>query len=99
MKTLTGQQFTFIPGIGKLGQNCVCEGWVSLHNGQPFDKTASHRAMMNSFLADGGDNFSVFERGTGQLGGDVDQMESYFATRSAALPGARDRIQQVLSCN
>ena len=31
-----------------------------------------YRVTMNSFLADGGDGFSVFNEGTDQLGGDVD---------------------------
>ena len=35
---------------------------------------------MNSFLASGGDNYSVFNLGTDQLGGDVDleALEAYF---------------------
>jgi 5'-nucleotidase len=95
-----GYQHTFIPGVSPLGQNYVCEGSVIL-NGQPIDKTASYRVTMNSFLADGGDNFSVFKLGTDQLGGevDVDAMESHFVTHSPVAPGTRDRIQQVGSCN
>ena len=57
---------------------------------------------MNSFLATGGDNFTVFNLGTNQLGGDVDldALELYFtANPSGVTPGARDRIQQVAICN
>ena len=95
-----GYKHTFVPNSSPLGQNYVCEGSVSL-NGQPIDKSAGYRVTMNSFLADGGDNFSVFKLGTDQLGGevDVDAMESYFATHSPVAPGARDRIQQVPSCS
>lgn len=95
-----GYQHTFIPSVSPLGQNYVCEGSVSL-NGQPIEKTASYRVTMNAFLADGGDNFTVFRLGTDQLGGDidVDAMERFFARHSPVAPGARDRIQQVASCN
>ncbi|MDZ7593118.1 MAG: bifunctional metallophosphatase/5'-nucleotidase [Thiobacillus sp.] len=95
-----GYQHTFVPNSSPLGGSYVCEGSVILH-GQPIDKTASYRVTMNSFLADGGDNFSVFKLGTDQLGGevDVDAMESHLATNAPVAPGARDRIQQVVSCN
>lgn len=95
-----GYRHTFIPGTSPLGGNYVCEGSVTL-DGQPIEKTASYRVTMNSFLADGGDNFSVFRLGTDPLGGDVDvdAMERYFATQSPVAPGARDRIQQVAACD
>lgn len=95
-----GYKHTFVPNVSLLGQNYVCDGSVTL-NGQPIDKTASYRVTMNSFLADGGDNFSVFRLGTDQLGGevDVDAMESYFVAHTPAAPGSQDRIQQVASCN
>ena len=40
--------------------------------GDPVSPTATYRVTMNSFLADGGDGFSVFREGTNQLGGEVD---------------------------
>ena len=92
---------TFISNTSPRGVNYVCDGSVML-NGLPIDKTASYRVTMNSFLATGGDNFTVFNLGTNQLGGDVDldALELYFtANPSGVAPGARDRIQQVATCN
>lgn len=94
-------QHTFIPNVSPLGANYVCDGSVML-NGVPINKATSYRVTMNSFLATGGDNFSVFSLGTNQLGGDVDldALELYFSANPAGVaPGARDRIQQVAACN
>ena len=41
-------------------------------NGVPIDKAANYSVTVNSFLADGGDNFSVLRNGTGRVGGPVD---------------------------
>lgn len=92
---------TFIPNMSPLGVNYVCDGSVML-NGAPIDKAASYRVTMNSFLATGGDNYTVFNLGANQLGGDVDldALELYFTANPLGVaPGARDRIQQVASCN
>jgi 5'-nucleotidase len=93
-------QHSFQPNVSPLGQNYVCDGSVML-NGQPIEKAASYRVTMNSFLATGGDNYTVFNLGTDQLGGDVDldAMEAYFGAHSPVAPGPQDRIQQVASCN
>ena len=49
---------------------------------------------MNSFLAFGGDNFTVFYEGTNQLGGevDVDALVAYFGANSPISPGPQNRI-------
>jgi 5'-nucleotidase len=49
---------------------------------------------MNSFLADGGDGFSVFKACTNQLGGevDLDALVRYFMNHSPIVPPAEDRI-------
>ncbi len=41
-------------------------------NGMPLDKTATYTATVNSFLADGGDNFTVLREGSNRVGGPVD---------------------------
>ena len=41
-------------------------------NGAPLDKTATYTATVNSFLADGGDNFTVLREGSNRVGGPVD---------------------------
>jgi 5'-nucleotidase len=94
-------QHTFVPNLSPLGVNYVCDGSVKV-NGVAIDKSASYRVTMNSFLASGGDNFTVFNLGTDQLGGDVDldALEAYFqANPSGVAPGSQDRIQQVAACN
>jgi 5'-nucleotidase len=66
-------------------------------NGAPLDMGASYRVTMNSFLADGGDNFSAFTLGTDPLGGavDTDAFEAYFAANSPVPPGPQNRITMV----
>lgn len=94
-------QHTFEPNVSPLGIYYVCDGSVKV-NGVAIDKSASYRVTMNSFLASGGDNFTVFNLGTDQLGGDVDldALEAYFqANPSGVAPGSQDRIQQVAACN
>jgi 5'-nucleotidase len=41
-------------------------------DGAPVDPTASYRVAANSFLAAGGDSFTAFRTGTGQVTGPVD---------------------------
>jgi 5'-nucleotidase len=92
---------SFVPKVSPLGANYVCDGSVKL-NGVAIDKAARYRITMNSFLASGGDNFSVFNLGTEQLGGDVDldALEAYFnANPGGVAPGPQNRIEQVAICN
>ena len=64
--------------------------------GVPVDLSASYRVTVNSFLADGGDNFSVLVDGTDRLGGevDLDALVTYFGANSPVAPGPQDRITQ-----
>jgi len=66
-------------------------------NGQPIVATQSDRVSLNSFLATGGDNFSVFTEGTNDLGGEVDlnALAACFAARSPVPPGQQNRIVRV----
>lgn len=66
-------------------------------NGVPIDPAASYRVTVNSFLADGGDNFTVLVQGTDRLGGavDTDALEAYFAANSPVAPGPQNRITVV----
>jgi 5'-nucleotidase len=63
-------------------------------NGMMVMPGTSYRVTVNSFLADGGDNFTVLTLGTNRLGGavDTDALESYFAANSPVAPGPRNRI-------
>ena len=66
-------------------------------NGVPVDPNASYRITVNSFLADGGDNFTVLKAGTDRLGGDVDTdaFEAYMSAHSPVAPGSQNRITLV----
>jgi len=63
-------------------------------NGVQIDPTGSYHVTVNSFLADGGDNFSVLVQGTDRLGGavDTDALEAYFVAFSPVAPGPQNRI-------
>jgi 5'-nucleotidase len=67
--------------------------WV---DGVPVEAATSYRVTMNSFLATGGDGFTVFNDGTDVLGGaqDIDALVDAFAAAEPAgiaVPPA-DRI-------
>ncbi|MCB1956828.1 MAG: bifunctional metallophosphatase/5'-nucleotidase [Rhodocyclaceae bacterium] len=67
-------------------------------NGVAVDPAASYRITVNSFMADGGDNFAVLVEGTDRLGGaqDLDALEAYlkdFGTVDpASYPEAQARV-------
>jgi 5'-nucleotidase len=66
-------------------------------NGVPIDPGTSYRVTVNSFLAEGGDNYTVLRDGTDRLGGDVDldALVKYFETSSPVPPGPQNRITLV----
>jgi 5'-nucleotidase len=63
-------------------------------NGVPLDPARSYRVTVNSYLADGGDNFSIFKAGVNRLGGaiDTDAFEDYMKVFSPLAPGPQNRI-------
>jgi 5'-nucleotidase len=63
-------------------------------DGVTVDPSASYRVTVNSFLADGGDNFAVLRSGSDRLGGDVDTdaLENYLTTFAPVSPGPQNRI-------
>jgi 5'-nucleotidase len=63
-------------------------------NGVPIDPNVSYRVTVNSFLADGGDRFTILIEGTDRLGGevDLDALVKYFETNSPIAPGPQNRI-------
>lgn len=64
-------------------------------DGQPVRDEAVYRVAMNSFLASGGDNFTVFREGTDSSGGmqDVDALEAYIAAAGTLAPPALGRVE------
>jgi len=65
-----------------------------LLDGKPLRDDAVYRVTMNSFLAGGGDNFTIFREGKDQLGGmqDIDALEAYIRSASPLTPPATNRI-------
>jgi 5'-nucleotidase len=78
-----------------VGQRVV-PGSVQL-NGQPLDPQARYRVTVNSFLAEGGDNFTSLREGvdlrTGSM--DVAALEQYFRKLGAVSPVTAQRIVRV----
>ena len=66
-------------------------------NGVTVDPAATYRVTVNSFLADGGDGFTILKSGTDRLGGDVDvdALGKYLGAHDPISPTPRDRITQV----
>ncbi|MGQ8111305.1 5'-nucleotidase C-terminal domain-containing protein, partial [Acinetobacter baumannii] len=56
--------------------------------GSPLVDTKVYRVTVNSFLADGGDNFTVLKEGQNRVGGgqDIDALENYVAQNSKDSP-------------
>ncbi|MFC6592544.1 bifunctional metallophosphatase/5'-nucleotidase [Deinococcus lacus] len=65
-------------------------------NGQPIDPAAAYRVTVNSFLADGGDNFTVLREGKDRLGGalDIDAFQNYLKA-APVKPGPQNRITRL----
>jgi 5'-nucleotidase len=78
-----------------VGQRVV-PGSIRL-NGQPIWPGDNVRVTVNSFVAGGGDSFSVFKQGrdvrTGVM--DVDALEAYVKANPALAPGPLDRITRL----
>jgi 5'-nucleotidase len=66
-------------------------------NSTSIDPSGLYRVTVNSFLADGGDNFSVLKTGVDRTGGslDIDAFVNYFEAFTPAAPGPRGRIASV----
>ncbi len=66
-------------------------------NGVVVDPAAGYRVTVNSFLADGGDNFSILPLGTNRLGGevDLDALVTWFGANSPVAPGPQNRITRL----
>ncbi|MFF9126853.1 bifunctional metallophosphatase/5'-nucleotidase [Streptomyces sp. NPDC014889] len=79
---------TYTLDLTKTGADRVVEDSIRV-DGKPVDPNATYRVAMNSFLADGGDGFTEFAKGTDQLVGsdDLAALVDYLtANTSAAAP-------------
>ena len=66
-------------------------------NGTPIDPAAPYRVTVNSFLADGGDNYTIFRDGTNRVPGnvDTDAFENFLVAHPNLTPGPANRITLV----
>ena len=67
-------------------------------NGLAISPGTSYRVTVNSFLADGGDNYPLFIQGTNRVPGnvDTDAFENYLVANPAGItPGPQNRITRV----
>lgn len=104
IKTLLEQQFDNAGVVGQTRILQVSNGFsykfdTTLASGQrvndvtlkgaPLDPAANYRVTVNSFLADGGDGFTVLREGQNRLGGDldVDAFQAYLKANAASLDG------------
>ncbi|KYQ85469.1 bifunctional metallophosphatase/5'-nucleotidase [Acinetobacter sp. NRRL B-65365] len=63
--------------------------------GQALDDSTVYRVTVNSFLADGGDNFTILKKGKNPVGGgqDIDALEKYVSLHSPLTAPKTDRIK------
>ena len=63
--------------------------------GQPVRESQNYRVTVNSFLASGGDRFTLLREGQDLVGGplDVQALEDYLAAHPGLQPPAMDRIR------
>jgi 5'-nucleotidase len=78
------------------GTKRVTDGSLKI-GGVVVDKAAGYRVVLNNFIADGGDGFSVFRNCTAPLGGDVDidAFARYLKAHSPVAPPALNRITRL----
>jgi 5'-nucleotidase len=71
----------------------VVRGSVTIA-GRPLEEGARYRVVVNSFLADGGDGFTVLTEGTEVTGGplDLDALESHLRGRTLVARPPEGRI-------
>ena len=70
-------------------------GSLRLH-GEPIEPARNYRVTVNSFLAEGGDGFSLFTEGRDRLGGaqDLDALLAWLRSRSPLMPETTPRIER-----
>ena len=72
----------------------IVDGSVYVRRRRRISKAPPYRVAMNNFMADGGDNYTVFRSCTNALGGevDLDAFGRYLAAHSPVAPPALNRI-------
>ena len=67
------------------------------YRGQPIRLDAEYRVTVNSFLAAGGDGFTMLETGTNRVGGPIDlqALVAWFRDRAPIAPPSDQRVRRV----
>jgi 5'-nucleotidase len=70
---------------------------VTLPNGAPMDRGATYTVAANSFIATGGDGFTVFKEGANPqtLGGDLDALEAHIGALPQPFGAPADAGQRI----
>lgn len=78
------------------GQRRVTDGSLKI-GGQVVNKASTYRVVLNNFISDGGDGFTVFRSCTNPLGGDVDidAFGRYVQAHSPLAPPALNRVTRL----
>ena len=86
--------FSFAYDLGRPAGQRIVEMRL---DGRPIADEESYRVATNSFLAAGGDSFTIFREGTDQLTGglDVAALERYIAAGSPLAPPDANRIRKL----
>lgn len=84
------------PGADPCTGSRVIDSSVTI-GGSPVAATSTYRITVNSFLAGGGEGFSVLRSGTGAVTGsiDLDAFTAYLGASSPVAAPALDRITTV----
>jgi 5'-nucleotidase len=90
------QGFSYSWDASKPAGQRVVPGSVML-DGRPVTPETNVRVTVNSFVASGGDNFTVLKQGRDRRTGmmDVDALEAYVKARPTLGPGPLNRITRV----
>ncbi len=85
--------FTYSYDLSRPAGARVDQGSIRI-DGTPVDPAAGYRVTMNSFLATGGDGFTVFGQGTDQVGGavDIDAFAGFLQAAGPLVPSPATRI-------
>ena len=88
--------FSYAWDAGKPAGQRIVPGSVKL-DGQAITPDSRVRVTVNSFIASGGDNFTVLRQGTDRRTGqmDIDALEAYVKANPTIAPGALDRIARL----
>jgi 5'-nucleotidase len=92
--------FVDTPVPGGTRRDCTSVSVTNIMlNGEPLNPTDTYIVTVNNFLADGGDNFTVFRQVDPSLrvggGIDLDELVNYFGAASPISPPGTNRVNEL----